>query len=95
MSETSFCPKCKRELTGALDLVFTDVGSYSYLVSRETTDCNWRQCRGCKMVLCKRCDDEQSRYCCSEGRIVARERAGAALTQQNPETNQPDHKSAV
>ena len=95
MTESSFCPECKKELTGALDLTFTDEGNYSYLVSQETTDCNWRRCRGCKMVLCKQCDDEQRRYCCNEGRIVARERAGAALALQNLHTNATDKKSAV
>ena len=82
MDNPIFCPKCKRELTGAIELVSTTVGNFIYVVSQETADCNWRRCRGCRTVLCKICDDEQREYCCDEGRIVARERAGVAPTQQ-------------
>jgi hypothetical protein len=85
MSNSFFCPECKRELTGALEMMFSDVGQHTYLVTQETSDCNWRRCRGCKAVLCKKCDDDQRLYCCDEGRIVARERAGGALAQ--PPTN--------
>ena len=95
MSNPFFCPQCKRELTGAIDLTFSDVGEYTYLVSRETSDCDWRRCRGCKAVLCKKCDDERMFFCCDEGRIVARERAGAALSEQNSKTNQLDNPTAV
>ena len=95
MSNSIFCPECKRELTGAIDLTFSDVGEYTYLVEQETLDCNWRRCRGCKTVLCKKCDDEQRFFCCDEGRIVARERAGAALSKQNSKTNQLANQTAV
>lgn len=81
MSNLFFCPQCKRDLIGAIEIMFTDVGNYSYLVTQETSDCNWRQCRGCKSVLCKVCDDAHSLFCCQEGRIVSRERAEAALNQ--------------
>lgn len=82
MFNPSFCPQCKKDLTGAIEKVSTTVGNFVYLVSRETADCNWRQCGGCKNVVCKSCDDEQPLYCCDEGRIVARERA-ATLAQPN------------
>ena len=83
-----FCRQCKSELKGAIELVSTEVGNYVYLVTRETADCNWIRCRGCKTILCKKCDGEQPAYCCDEGRIVARERAGAALMQQDSQSQQ-------
>ena len=93
MSNSFFCPQCKRELTGALEMTFSDVGQHTYLVTQDTSDCNWRRCRGCKTVLCKQCDDDQRLYC-DEGRIVARERAGAALAQTIP-TNQFDKQPVM
>lgn len=91
MGNTRYCPRCNRELTGAIELVSATVGNYVYIVTKETPDCNWRRCRGCKLVLCKQCDDAQPSYCCEEGRIVARERAGSVLHQQHSE-NQTDSR---
>jgi hypothetical protein len=82
MGDEFFCRLCKRELTGALDVTFSDVGEYTYLVQLETSDCNWRRCNGCKLVLCKKCDDEQLFSCCAEGRIVTTERALGILKEQ-------------
>lgn len=95
MSNPVFCPKCERELTGAIEMVSTTVGNFVYIVPRETGDCNWRKCRGCKNVVCKKCDDDQMEYCCEEGRIVARERAGAALIRQEARTDRRDDQPAV
>ena len=95
MNKPIFCQECKRELTGAVEIVSTEVGNYVYLVTKETADCNWRRCRGCKTILCKRCDDEQRFYCCDEGRIVARERAAAALSQSTKSITQLDNQPAV
>lgn len=86
MSNPFFCRECKRELTGAIEMMFSDVGKHTYLVTKETSDCNWRRCRGCKTVLCKQCDDDQRLYCCDEGRIVSRERATATITAEQNRT---------
>lgn len=83
MGNTMYCPMCNTELTGAIELVSATVGNYVYIVTKETPNCNWRRCRGCKLVLCKPCDDAQPSFCCEEGRIVARERAGSVLHQQS------------
>jgi hypothetical protein len=74
-----FCCECKRELIGALIVADSVVDKYVYIVHHETPNCNWRQCRGCREVLCKACDDARRLYCCEEGFILSRERASAAL----------------
>lgn len=79
MADEVFCPKCKRELIGALIVTDSVVDEYVYVVHHETPDCNWRLCRGCHEILCKACDDAQRTYCCDEGFILSRERASAAL----------------
>ncbi len=79
MADEVFCAECKRELIGALIVTDSVVDKYVYIVHHETPDCNWRQCRGCRAILCKACDDAQRTYCCEEGFILSRERASAAL----------------
>ncbi len=79
MADEVFCPECKRELIGALIVTDSVVDKYVYIVHHETTDCNWRQCRGCSEILCKACDDARRIYCCDEGFILTRERASQAL----------------
>jgi hypothetical protein len=79
MGDEVFCRQCKRELTGVLEVVIATVGIYSHEVNLETSDCNWRLCESCKVVICKRCDDERGYYCCDEGFILSRERAASAL----------------
>ena len=79
MADEFFCRLCKTVLTGALELCESIVGKHAYMVFQDTSDCNWRRCKGCKNILCKKCDDAERLYCCDEGRIVSRERAAAAL----------------
>ncbi|MEQ1762128.1 MAG: hypothetical protein ABL984_03175 [Pyrinomonadaceae bacterium] len=79
MFEKPKCPKCNRELTGAIETTTTNDGIYSFIVQKETSDCNWVNCQGCKQVMCKTCYQMRPRYCCNEGRIVDRERARATL----------------
>lgn len=79
MADEVICRECKRELTGVLIVTDSVVDKYVYTVYEETTDCNWRLCRGCKSIVCKACDDSLRHYCCDEGFIVSRERAAAAL----------------
>ena len=85
MADEYFCRLCKTVLIGALELCESIVGNHVYLVYQDTSDCNWRRCKGCKNVLCKKCDDDELLFCCDEGRIVSRERAAAALTQSKLE----------
>ena len=80
MADQFFCRECKRELIGVLVVEESVVDKYVYTVHHETTDCNWRRCRGCRDIVCKACDDAQRYYCCDEGFILSRERASAALT---------------
>ena len=77
MADEFFCLSCKRELTGALQVVMSDIPPYTFLVKVETSDCNWRLCNGCFRVLCKPCDDASRNYCCDEGYLVVHERAAA------------------
>jgi hypothetical protein len=58
---------------------FAQDGAFIVVVEQETSDCNWARCKGCGKVLCKECHRELPWYCCDEDRIVARERAKAAL----------------
>jgi hypothetical protein len=75
MADEYFCTLCKRELKGVLEIRWSDIDIHTYLVTAESLECNWRQCRGCKTIICKRCDDAQRNYCCEEGRKAAHERA--------------------
>lgn len=79
MLEKSTCPKCDKKLMGAIEITTTNNGTYSFIVQKETSDCNWVKCIGCEQVMCKKCYADRPRYCCSEGRIVDHERARAAL----------------
>lgn len=85
MSDNCQCQLCGRELKGAIELKSTDVDDFVYIVSCDTPDCNWSRCRGCKTILCKKCDRERPYYCCEEGRIVSRERAEIAFAKRNAE----------
>ena len=75
MRKKRYCRLCARELTGSIEAVWIDVGIFTYVVSRDSAVCNWRQCKGCGDVLCKDCYARQPKYCCYEDRIVCRERA--------------------
>jgi len=73
------CPACGCELLGSVDRVWVDVGIFSYPASRYSPDSNWRQCSGCKDILCKRCYEGQSTFCCNHDRIAWHERAQAMV----------------
>ncbi len=75
MTDVSICRVCKRELVGDVGNTLITIGNFVYLVTRDTSHCNWRRCKGCKDVLCKSCYDAQNQFCCDEDRIVCRERA--------------------
>lgn len=79
MFQKAFCPKCGRELRGAIETTSTNNGKYVFIVQTETSDCNWVKCLGCKTISCKECRRDRYHYCCNEGRIIDHERARAAL----------------
>lgn len=87
MYKTDTCRACGKELTGAIETTLVPQGEFVEIVSRETGDCNWRLCKGCKNVLCKKCYSEQRDYCCEEGRIVDRERAQFEIAGQDPDNH--------
>lgn len=78
MFEKVDCRRCGAELNGALESTVVMSGKYVFVTVRETTDCNWTRCPGCRQILCKKCYADLPNYCCEEGRIVDRERARAA-----------------
>lgn len=82
MSTIEYCRACGKELTGAIETTLVNQGEFVEIVFRETLDCNWQQCKGCKKILCKHCYAAERKYCCEEGRIVSRERAQLAITGQ-------------
>ena len=79
MTDEVFCTECKRELTGALQVVTTVMDKHVFTVYRETSDCNWRLCRGSGRIVCKACHDSSRYHCCEAGMIVTRERVAANL----------------
>lgn len=84
MFKEIICPTCGKELTGAIDLTLSTVNKHVFIVQRETDDCNWCKCTGCKKIMCKRCYSDQQNYCCSEGRIIDHERARTAIAGPKP-----------
>lgn len=83
MVEENTCPKCQRELKGAIETVTTNDGTYVFLVQLETTDCNWVKCSGCKQISCKECRESRYRFCCYEGRITDQQRAQTEFARGN------------
>ena len=49
------CPKCSKELTGAIETSAAVVGGIQMVVMRETPDRNWIICDGCNQTVCKSC----------------------------------------
>ncbi len=77
MANVSNCPICKKRFIGDIEKILVTVGNFVYIVTRDSSECNWRRCKGCKEVLCKSCYAGQYTYCCDEDRIVCREQAQA------------------
>ncbi len=88
MAYVSDCRVCKKNLVGDVGKILIDIGNFVYLVTRETSHCNWRRCKGCKDVLCKSCYAEQYTYCCDEDRIICRERAQVIADQEFQKTQE-------
>ncbi len=49
------CPKCSRELLGAIETSSAEVSGIQFVVIRETTDRNWIACDACNQTICKAC----------------------------------------
>ena len=77
MQRRAPCRRCGCGLAGTVGRRFVTIGIYCFLVSSDSPDCNWRQCRGCGDILCKHCYAADNNFCCDEDRIVWRERAQA------------------
>jgi hypothetical protein len=88
VSAIVFCRKCNQELTGAIERVLAREGNYVVIVSRETIDCNWRECRGCGTIICKRCYAVQPLYCCSVDKIIAAERTETNIKDRRDVANE-------
>jgi len=95
MDKKPNCPDCGRELTGAIEATSVTQGDYVFIVNQETSDCNWTQCGGCKMLLCKPCRIARRDYCCDEGRIVDHECVRAAIANSNPNQNTVEQEEAL
>lgn len=64
MEKTNSCPLCKKEFEGALETVASIIGRIVTTGIRETSDCNWTNCKHCKRVICKQCYRGQQSHCC-------------------------------
>lgn len=53
--EDEACPKCRKQLTGAIETAAAVVGGIQFVVMRETPDRNWIICDGCNKTVCKSC----------------------------------------
>lgn len=92
MSDNTNCRGCGRLLTGVVEVTTAVEGNYVFIVQRETSDCNWTKCMGCRKVICKECRRDRPEYCCHEGRIIDRERARAKPA---PDSQKPTIKQEV
>ncbi len=64
MAQTVICPICKKELEGVIEVIRKSPGRIAVALFRETSDCNWTQCKSCKTILCKVCSVGTSGLCC-------------------------------
>jgi hypothetical protein len=49
------CPKCQKELVGAIEVSSGNVGGIGVVVMQETSDRNWILCDSCNQTICKSC----------------------------------------
>ena len=49
------CPGCGKVLTGAVEVVETEMFGIPTIAFEETSDRNWMQCDACSRVICKAC----------------------------------------
>jgi hypothetical protein len=49
------CPKCSKQLVGAIEVNSAVIGGISMIVMEETPDRNWILCDFCNQTICKNC----------------------------------------
>ncbi len=49
------CPRCSKELIGAIEITEGGIGGLRIVTMRETSDRNWITCDGCNQTICKSC----------------------------------------
>ncbi len=64
MAQTVICPICEKELEGVNELIRKSPGRIVVALFRETSDCNWTQCKSCKTLICKECSVGSPPLCC-------------------------------
>ena len=64
MAQTVICSICKKELEGVIEVTRKSPGRISVVLFRETSDCNWTQCKSCKTLICKECSVRSPGLCC-------------------------------
>ena len=58
------CPKCRKELTGTIEVNSAIVDGINIVVMEETSDRNWILCDFCNQTICKSCClSPNSGYC--------------------------------
>lgn len=77
MAKIFRCWRCLKQLIGTTRNDYLAIGIFEFPVIRDSTDCNWRQCKGCGEIVCKSCYANRHEYCCNNDRIACRERAQA------------------
>lgn len=55
VKKAGFCPNCKKELLGAIEVSSAVVGGINFVVMEETSDRNWIECDACAKTICKAC----------------------------------------
>ncbi|MBK8464941.1 MAG: hypothetical protein IPL32_03845 [Chloracidobacterium sp.] len=64
MKQTVICPICEKELEDVITLTRKSPGRIAVAIFRETSDCNWTQCKSCKTLICKECSVGSPPLCC-------------------------------
>ena len=64
MAQTVICCICKKELEGVIEVIRRSPGRIVVSLFRETSDCNWTQCKSCKTLICKECSVDSLGLCC-------------------------------
>lgn len=54
-NEAGNCPDCGKTLTGAIEVVETEMFGIPTIAFKETSDRNWIECDACSRVVCKAC----------------------------------------
>lgn len=61
----SYCPNCRKTLTGAVEVVVIETCGIRTIGLEETSDRNWIECDACRLVVCKSCCGNASSGLCN------------------------------